>query len=114
MDTATQKLSPAGQFYRTRDSWIKFILCKPKDEYTYVEKLVAIRIASTINPKTQTWVLSQGRIAKDLGCGVRIVKSAVAKLKEEKLIKAKRVRVPGQTKLFNAYELVPVELSGPF
>lgn len=114
MDTRTQKLSPAGQFYRMRDNWIKFILCKKKDEYTYVEKLVAIRIASAINPTTQAWVLSQARIAEDLNCGLRIVKSAVAKLKDERLIRATRVPVPGHKKLFNAYELVPVELSGPF
>jgi len=113
MDIQTQKLSPAGQFYRMRDNWIKFILCKRKDEYTYVEKLVAIRIASAINPTTP-WVLSQSRIAEDLDCGVRVVKSAVRKLKDEKLIRATRVKVPGHTKLFNAYELVPVELSGPF
>jgi len=113
MDAITQKLSPAGQFYRMRDNWIRFVLCKKKDEYTYVEKLVAVRIASAINPETP-WVLSQARIAKDLDCGIRIVKSAVQKLKQERLIKATRVRVPGQKKLFNAYELIPVELSGPF
>ena len=97
-----------------RDNWIKHVLCRPKDEMTYVEKLVAIRIASSINPASGIWVLSQGRIADDLSCGVRVVKSAVAKLKSENLIRATRVKIAGHAKRFNAYELVPVEQSGPF
>lgn len=115
MDTQNRKeLSAAGAFYRMRDNWIRHVLTLKKKEMTYVEKLVAIRIASAINPATGYWVLSQGRIADDLDCGIRIVKSAVAKLKAERLIEATRVRVPGHNKLFNAYRLVPVELSGPF
>jgi hypothetical protein len=114
MDTLTKKLSTAGLFYRMRDDWIRFILVKPKSEYGYVEKLVAIRIASSINPTQQAYVLSQERIAKDFGCGIRVVKSAVQKLKKENLIRAKRVKVEGFAKRFNSYELVPVELSGPF
>lgn len=109
-----KELTPSGSFYRMRDDWIRYILTRPKDELSYVEKLVAIRIASAINPTSRSWILSQERIASDLDCGIRIVKSAVAKLKRERLIKAMRVRVPGQMKLFNSYELVPVELSGPF
>lgn len=114
MDTRQTQLSPAGEFYRMRDNWIRHVLCRPKDELTYVEKLVGIRIASSINPTDRVWVLSQGRIANDLNCGIRIVKSAVAKLKKEKLLRATRVKVTGHAKMFNAYELVPVELSGPF
>lgn len=90
------------------------MLTRPKAEYSYVEKLVAVRIATAINPTDRAWVLSQGRIAEEFGCGIRIVKSAVAKLKEDGLIRATRVRVPGHNKLFNSYQLVPVELSGPF
>ncbi len=90
------------------------MLVRPKAEYSYVEKLVAIRIAESVNPKDRSWVLSQAKIANDFECGIRIVKSAVAKLKADGLIRATRVRVPGHHKLFNSYELVPVELSGPF
>jgi biotin operon repressor len=108
-----KELSLSGMFYRMRDNWIRHVIGRPKKDYSPVSKLVAIRIATAINPETRSWVISQARIAADLEVGERIVKQAVAQLKKDGLIKVKRVKVPGKAKLFNAYEIVPVELAEP-
>lgn len=104
-----KELSPSGLFYRMRDDWIKYILKRPKAELSHVEKLVGIYIAETINPDDREWVTSQERIAEDLEIGVRMVKSAVVKLRSEGLLKTKRKRVKGNSKLFNSYSIVAVE-----
>jgi len=107
--TPRKTLSLSGMFYRRRDDWIRHILKRPKDSYSYVEKLVAIYIAETINPKDQAWVTSQDRIASDMEIGIRVVKSAVAKLKDDGLLTAKRTRISGNAKTFNSYSIVAVE-----
>lgn len=108
-----KELSLSGIFYRRRDEWIKYILKRPKAEFSHVEKLVAIYIAETINPELRSWVTSQERIASDMEIGIRVVKSAVSKLKAEGLLEAKRVRVKGNSKLFNSYSIVAVEDAVP-
>lgn len=114
MDAPQKKaLSLSGMFYRRRDDWIRYVIKRPKDELSHVERLVAVYIAEAINPKTRVWVVSQERIALDLEIGVRIVKSAVAKLRARGLIRTERVRVAGHSKLFNAYSLVAIEEAVP-
>jgi len=108
-----KQLSPSGTFYRQRDEWIKSILRRPKAELSHVEKLVAIYIVETINPVDRAWVTSQERIADDMEIGIRIVKSAVSKLKAMGLIRAKRVSIKGNGKLFNCYSMVPVDEASP-
>jgi len=109
MKKQVKELSLSGIFYRRRDQWIKHVLTAPKDRLSHVEKLVAVYIAGTINPESRAWVTSQERIASDMDIGVRIVKSAVAKLRDEGLLETKRVRVNGNPKRFNAYSIVAVE-----
>ena len=104
----SKDLTPAGLFYRDRDDWIKYILRRSKADYSPVEKLVAIYIAETINPEDREWITSQERIATDLEIGIRIVKSAVAKLRKEGLLGIKKRRVSRNSKLFNSYSIVPV------
>lgn len=110
---ARKELSLPGVFYRRRDDWIRHILKRPKAEFSAVEKLVAIYIAETINPDDREWITSQEKIAADMEVGVRIVKSAVSKLKKQGLLKAKRKRVSGNSKLFNSYAIVAVEDAVP-
>jgi transcription initiation factor IIE alpha subunit len=111
MDTMRpqKELSLPGMFYRRRDDWIKYILKRPKTELSHVEKLVAIYIVETINPDDREWVTSQERIASDMEIGIRIVKSAVSKLRKEGLLKVRKVRLKNNPKLFNSYSFVPVE-----
>lgn len=114
MDVRHRKeLSPAGLFYRQRDDWIKFIISRPKAQFSHVEKLVAVYIAETINPEAREWVTSQERIADDLEVGVRIVKSAVAKLKQAGLLTTRRRRILASKNAFNSYAIVAVEHAIP-
>ena len=112
-----KSLTLSGLFYRMRDDWIRYVIrlprIEPKSDLSHVERLVAVYIAEAINPKSRSWVVSQEKIADDLGVQVRVVKSAVAKLRQKGLIETTRVRVHGHAKLFNAYVLVPVELAEP-
>lgn len=110
---AKKELSLSGLFYRRRDDWIKFILKRPKAQYSHVEKLVAIYIAETINPDEREWVTSQERIAADMEIGLRIVKSAVSKLRKDGLMKVRKARVKNNPKLFNSYSIVAVEEAEP-
>lgn len=109
MSTAKKDLSLSGVFYRRRDEWIKHLLKRPKDELSHVEKLVGVYIAQTINPETRSWITSQERIAADLQIGVRVVKSAVVKLRKAGLLATKRARVHKNSKVFNSYSIVAVE-----
>jgi DNA-binding MarR family transcriptional regulator len=111
MKIVRKQLTPAGMFYRRREDWIRYVLRLPKAELSLAEKAIGIYIAETLNPDAQTWVTSQERIASDLEVGIRIVKSAVSKLKKRGLIRARRTRLNGNPKLFNAYEIVAVELA---
>ncbi|MGN6775847.1 hypothetical protein [Rhizobium sp.] len=104
-----KELSLSGTFYRRRDDWIGHILRRPKSEYSHVEKCVAIYVAETINPRDREWSTSQEKIAKDLDVGIRIVKSAIAKLKSDGLLTIKREKINGSVKTFNHYALVAVE-----
>lgn len=117
MDTRAKftpkELSPEGRFYRMRDNWLRHILIRPKTVLSPVEKLVALRIGTSINPELRYWVISQARIAADLEVKERIVKSAVSKLKKNGLVTVRRVRIGGNRKMFNAYSLVPVEMAEP-
>lgn len=108
-----KQLSLAGLFYRRRDDWIKHILKRPKADYSHVEKLVAIYIAETINPEDRGWITSQERIADDMEIGIRVVKSAVSKLRADGLLEVRKARVNGNSKLFNSYSLVGVEVAVP-
>lgn len=109
MKKAEKELSLSGIFYRRRENWIRHVLRLPKDKLSHVEKLVAIYIAETTNPKERSWVTSQGRIATDLGVGIRVVKNSVVKLRKLGLIVTCRVRISANSKLFNSYSIVPVE-----
>lgn len=108
-----KELSLPGMFYRMREDWIRYVIRLPKAEMSATEKVIAVYIAQTMNPRDRTWIVSQDRIAKDLDVQIRVVKSAVAYLKGEGLIRVRRVKVPGHSKLFNAYEIVAVELAEP-
>lgn len=109
MKQAKKELTLPGMFYRRRDDWIRFILKRPKTQYSYVEKLVAIYIAETINPDSREWVTSQEKIADDMEIGIRVVKSAVSKLRSDGLLTVRKARVGGNPKLFNSYAIVAVE-----
>lgn len=111
--TPRKELSLSGIFYRRKDEWIRHILKRPKAEYSHVEKLVAIYIAETINPADREWTTSQARIAEDMDIGIRIVKSAVAKLRDDGLLKMRRVKLLGKPKRFNCYSIVDVEDAVP-
>lgn len=114
MDQTPRKvLSLSGMFYRRRDDWMKYILKRPKAEFSHVEKLVAIYIAETINPDDREWITSQEKIADDLELGLRIVKSAVAKLKAEGLLSIRKARIGDNPKRFNSYAIVSVEDAVP-
>lgn len=108
-----KELSLSGVFYRRRDEWIKHVLRLPKAELSHVEKLIGVYIAETINPEKRAWITSQERIAADLELGIRVVKSAVVKLKKMGLLATKRARVNGNSKLFNSYSIVAVEDARP-
>ncbi|PDT47301.1 hypothetical protein CO661_14055 [Sinorhizobium fredii] len=114
MDMPLKKqLSYAGMFYRMRDNWIRHVIRQPKGGYSVTERLVAVYIAEAINPQSRMWIVSQEKIAADLDVRIRVVKGAVAKLRQDGLLMTTRVKVQGHSKLFNAYELVPVELAEP-
>jgi len=113
MKQAKKQLTLAGIFYRRRDDWIKYILKRPKAQYSHVEKLVAIYIAETINPEDREWITSQERIADDMEIGIRVVKSAVSKLRSDGLLMVRKARVNGNPKLFNSYSIQPVEDATP-
>ncbi len=111
--TKRKELSAPGIFYRRRDDWIKYVLRLPKAELSHVEKLVAIYIAETNNPKDRGWITSQEKIADDLDIGIRIVKSAVSKLRAAGLIETKRRRLGDNVKMFNLYSIVDVKDAVP-
>ena len=113
MKIVKKQLSKSGLFYRRREDWIRHILRLPKAELSFAEKAISIYIAETLNPDAQSWVTSQARIAADLEVKERIVKSTVAKLKKMGLIKTRRTRLNGNPKMFNAYEIVAVEMAEP-
>lgn len=113
MKNVSKQLSISGLFYRRREDWIRYVLRLPKAEMSFAEKCIAIYIAETLNPEAQSWVTSQERIAADLQVKIRIVKSTVAKLRALGLLRARRTRLNGNPKLFNAYEIVAVELADP-
>lgn len=106
-------LSLSGMFYRMRDDWIRYVIRRPKEDYSVTERLVAVYIAEAINPDSRMWIVSQEKIAADLDVKVRVVKGAVAKLRNDGLLMTARVKLQGHSKLFNAYELVPVEMAEP-
>lgn len=112
-NTPRKELSLSGIFYRRKDDWIRHVLKRPKSEYSHVEKLVAIYIAETINPESREWITSQARIAEDMDIGIRIVKSAVAKLRHDGLLKMRRVKILDKPKRFNCYAIVAVEDAVP-
>lgn len=113
MHPKNKELSLSGMFYRRRDDWIKYVLKRPKAELSHVEKLVGIYIAETINPDDREWITSQERIAADMDIGIRIVKSAVSKLRREGLLTVRKARVNENPKLFNSYAIVAVEDAVP-
>lgn len=117
MEKANNELSLPGMFYRRREDWVRYVLrlkrIDKSEDLSDGEKLVAIYIAQTLNPKSRSWVTSQAKIAKDLEFGERVVKSAVAKLKKKGLLKVERVKIAGKTKLFNAYSIVPPDAALP-
>ena len=96
-------------FYRRRDEWIRYVISLPKEDLTATEKAVAVRIVISLNPKEQVYVLSQARIANDLGLAVQTVKNSVLKLKRLGLIESKRVPYKDGSKPFNSYEMVSPE-----
>lgn len=113
MNKQKKELTLAGVFYRRRDQWIRHVLRRPKVVYSHVEKLVAVYIAETINPDDREWVTSQERIAEDMEIGIRIVKSAVAKLRKDGLLTVRKAKVKGNAKLFNCYAIVAIEDATP-
>ena len=100
------ELSLSGVFYRRRDEWIRYVIARPKDELTATEKAVAVRIVISLNPQEQVYVLSQARIANDLGIAVQTVKNAVLKLKRLGLIESRRVPYRDGSRPFNSYEMI--------
>lgn len=108
-----KELTLSGRFYRMRDDWIRYVIRRPKEDYSVTERLIAVYIAEAINPDSRMWIVSQEKIAAELDVKVRVVKSAVAKLRKDGLLQTTRVQVQGHSKLFNAYEIVPVELAEP-
>ena len=118
MDVRLKKsLSLAGMFYRRRDEWIRHVIrmrrVDPKRDLSSVEKLVAVYIAETLNPKSQSWIISQARIAADLEVDEKSVKNAVMKLRRMGLLETRRVKVEGNAKRFNAYSIVSPEHAEP-
>lgn len=110
-------LSLAGMFYRRRDDWIRHVIRlkreNPKKDLSPVEKLAAVYIAESLNPKSQTWVISQARIAADLDIDEKGVKNAVMKLRRLGLLETRRVKIEGKTKRFNAYSIISPEHAEP-
>ena len=108
-----KSLSLAGMFYRRRDEWIRHVIrmrrVDPKRDLSSVEKLVAVYIAETLNPKSQSWIISQARIAADLEVDEKSVKNAVMKLRRMGLLETRMVKVEGNAKRFNAYSIVSPE-----
>ena len=100
------ELSLSGMFYRRRDEWIRHVIALPKDDLTATEKAVAVRIVISLNPQEQVYVLSQARIADDLGLAVQTVKNAVLKLKRLGLIDSQRVPYKRGSRPFNSYEMI--------
>lgn len=105
------KLSESGEFYRSRDEWIRYVLDRPKDELSLVHKAIAVKIAMTTNPKKRTYSISQARIAKDIDVAEKTVKHAVGKLRKLGLLDTEKRRIGPNTKAFNFYRLVPVVLA---
>ena len=113
-EDATQLgLTASGRFYRTRDDWVRYVLDRPKDEFTIADKAIGVKIAMTTNPKQGRYSISQARIAKDLGLAEQTVKNAVVKFRKAGLLDIEKRKIGTNTKAFNFYRLVPVELAMP-
>lgn len=98
------ELSPAGQWYRDRDEWIRHLL--GKDYLSADCQRVAIFIAMHMNRYDNHTKHQQTTIAKDLHLHVMTVRKAVKKLREEGFIDRDQVARGKRNRAVNHYYLV--------
>lgn len=98
------ELSPAGQWYRNRDEWIRHVLGR---EYLTADcQRVGIFIAMHMNRYDNHTKHQQTTIAKDLNLHVMTVRKAVKKLREEGLIDRDQVARGKKNRAVNHYYLI--------
>ena len=100
----TPDLSPAGEWYRNRDEWIRHIL--GRDYLSSDCQRVGIFIAMHMNRIDGHTKHQQSTIAKDLGLSVETVKRAVKRLREEGLIDRQQVARGRRNRAVNHYMLI--------
>ena len=110
-ETTQPKLTASGRFYRSRDDWVRYVLDRPKTQFTVVDKAIGVKIAMTTNPKKSAYSISQARIASDLGVAEQTVKNAVGKFRRAGLLDIEKRQIGKNSKAFNFYRIVPVELA---
>jgi hypothetical protein len=98
------ELTEAGQWYRDRDEWIRYVIGRP---YLSSDcQRVAVFIAMHMNRKDNHTKHQQKTIAKDLNLNPSTVKRAVAKLIEETLIEKEQVQRGRRNRAVNRYRLI--------
>lgn len=98
------ELSPAGEWYRNRDEWVRHVL--GRDYLSADCQRVGIFIALHMNRIDNHTKHQQTTIAKDLNIGVATVKRSVKKLREEGLIDLERVTRGRRNRAVNHYYLI--------
>jgi len=98
------ELSEAGEWYRNRDEWIRYVLSR--DYLTADCQRVGIFIALHINRHDNHARHQQTTIAKDLNLGVATVKRAIRALKDEALIAVDTVQRGRTKRAVNRYRLI--------
>ncbi|MCV0371632.1 helix-turn-helix domain-containing protein [Filomicrobium sp.] len=98
------ELTPAGQWYRNRDEWIRHVL--GRDYLTADCQRVGIFIAMHMNRRDNHTKHQQKTIAKDLNLSIETVKRSVKKLREEGLIDRDQVMRGRRNRAVNLYWLV--------
>ena len=97
-------LSPAGEWYRDRDEWVRHIL--GRDYLSSDCQRVAIFIAMHMNRVDGHTKHQQSTIAKDLNLSVETVKRSVKRLREEGLIDREQVARGRRNRAVNHYRLI--------
>lgn len=97
-------LSPAGEWYRDRDEWVRHVL--GRGYLTPDCQRVGIFIAMHMNRADNHTKHQQTTIAKDLNLGIATVKRAVKKLRMEGLIDRDQVVRGVRNRSVNHYYLV--------
>ncbi|WP_152045466.1 helix-turn-helix domain-containing protein [Aureimonas psammosilenae] len=98
------ELSPAGEWYRDRDEWVRHVL--GRDYLSADCQRVGIFIAMHMNRHDNHTKHQQTTIAKDLNISPRTVKRAIMQLREEGFIDLEKVARGRRNRAVNHYFLI--------